>query len=407
MIFKALSPKQKEVFRWCHGKKKDRYDALICDGAVRSGKTICMVASFVIWAMRYFDNQCFAICGKTVTSAERNIVNELLKMEDITSLFCVEYKRLTNCLTITNGKKTNLFYVFGGRDESSAALIQGMTLAGVLLDEVVLMPRSFVEQAIARCSVAGSKFWFSCNPAAPSHWFKTEWIDKKEDKKALHLHFGLTDNPSLSDDIIARYKHLYSGIFYQRFIQGLWVAADGLVYDVSVEDVITSDIPQIGRYFVSIDYGTQNPFSAGLWCLDGLECYRLKEYYYSGKTSNKQLTDEEYYQAILDLTDGYNIEKIVIDPSAASMIACIKKHGKFAVKKAKNDVIDGIRTTSAFLKSGRIKISPECKDWIRELGQYRWDDKKNTDTVIKENDHAMDDTRYMCYTILAKEWKYL
>lgn len=406
MVFNELTQKQKQIFKWCHGPNKEKYTAIICDGAIRSGKTICMISSFILWSMRYFNNCYFAICGKTVQSAERNIINPLLEQEDIKSFYTLNFKRVDKQLIVTDGKNTNYYYVFGGKDESSAALIQGMTLAGVLLDEVALMPRSFVEQALARCSVPGSKFWFNCNPDAPSHWFNEEWIQKAEEKKALHIHFTLSDNPSLSRDIIERYCNMYTGVFYNRFILGLWVAADGLVYDIDVNDVITEDIPKTGRYFISIDYGTMNPFAAGLWCLDGKKAYLIKEYYYDGRKNYKQKTDEEYYNDLVELAKGYDIERLIIDPSAASMIACIRQHGYFSVKKAKNEVIDGIRVTSSFLKNGRIKVHPDCKEWIKEIGQYRWDPKKTVDTVIKEYDHHMDAMRYFAMTVLRREWRY-
>lgn len=407
MRFNKLSKKQKQIFKWCHGKNKDKYDAIICDGAIRSGKTVCMSCSFILWIMRYFNNSYFAICGKTVQSAERNIVNPLLDMEDLKDYYEITYKRADKCLTVTDGKKTNYIYVFGGRDESSSALILGMTLGGVLLDEVAVMPRSFVEQAIARCSVKGSKFWFNCNPDSPRHWFKEEWIDKAEEKNALHLHFNITDNPVLERKIIERYMKLYTGVFYQRFILGLWVAADGLVYDINTDDLIVQpdELPLNGRYYISVDYGTLNPFSAGLWCVSGGKAYRVKEFYYDGRKKGKQLTDEEYYQELIKLADGYRVDRIIIDPSAASMIATIKRHGKLNVGKAKNDVLDGIRVTSGYLKSGKIKVTPECKGILAEFGLYRWDAKAAKDTVIKENDHAMDDMRYFCYTVLNKEWR--
>lgn len=406
MRFNKLSKKQKQIFKWCHGKNKDKYDAIICDGAIRSGKTVCMSCSFILWIMRYFNNSYFAICGKTVQSAERNIINPLLDMEDLKDYYEITYKRADKCLTVTDGKKTNYIYVFGGRDESSSALILGMTLGGVLLDEVAVMPRSFVEQAIARCSVKGSKFWFNCNPDSPRHWFKEEWIDKAEEKNALHLHFNITDNPVLERKIIERYMKLYTGVFYQRFILGLWVAADGLVYDINTDDLLIQpeDLPTTGRYYISVDYGTLNPFSAGLWLLSGGKAYRVKEFYYDGR-KKRQLTDEEYYQELVKLADGYRIDRIIVDPSAASLIATVKKFGKFSVMKAKNDVLDGIRVTSGYLKSGKIKITPECKGILAEFGLYRWDAKAAKDTVIKENDHALDECRYFCYTVLNKEWR--
>ena len=405
MKITTLSPKQKEIFRWCH-RDKDKYDAIICDGAIRSGKTVCMVASFIYWAMRFFDGQTFAICGKTVQSAERNIITPLLGMTDVKAYYSLTYTRSLKLLTVKSGERVNYFYVFGGKDESSASLIQGMTLAGVLLDEVALMPRSFVEQSLARCSVLGSKFWFNCNPDSPAHWFYEEWIKDPDKHRALHLHFNLTDNPSLAPEIIDRYENMYTGVFYQRFILGEWVAADGLVYDIDVNTVITENVPKAGRYFISIDYGTLNPFSAGLWCLNGKTATRIKEYYYSGRKEMRQKTDEEYYKALEELAKGYRIEKVIIDPSAASFIATIRKHGRFNVRKAKNDVLDGIRVTAQMLKGGAIKIHSSCEDCLNEMGMYRWDDKSTEDKVVKEFDHAMDDMRYFCFTVLRRELKW-
>ena len=184
-------------------------------------------------------------------------------MTDVKAYYDLKYTRSVKLLTITREtsgeRRVNYYYVFGGKDESSAALIQGMTLSGVLLDEVALMPRSFVEQALARCSVAGSKFWFNCNPDSPMHWFYEEWVCKAEKHRIYHLHFELTDNPSLLPEIIDRYKSMYTGVFYNRFILGQWVAADGIVYDVDVKTLIDDTVPKKGRYFISIDYGTQNP----------------------------------------------------------------------------------------------------------------------------------------------------
>lgn len=408
MKITTLSPKQKEIMRWCHGAHKSDYDAIICDGAVRSGKTVCMVMSFIHWAMRYFDGETFAICGKTVQSAERNIILPLLGMTDVTAYFELQYKRTEKLLIVSGAGKTNRFYVFGGRDESSAGLIQGLTLAGVLLDEVALMPRSFVEQALARCSVSGSKYWFNCNPDSPAHWFFDEWVTKPEEKRVYHIHFMLDDNPALSEEVKERYYRLYpSGVFYKRFILGLWVAADGLIYDIDVNTVIDDSVPETGRYFISVDYGTLNPFSAGLWCFNGKKATRIKEFYYDGRKRGRQLTDEEYYEELEKLADGYEIEKVIVDPSAASFIACIRKHGKFRVRRAKNDVIDGIRVTSEMLKGGVIKINSSCQSIIKEFGMYRWDEKSTVDKVLKEYDHAMDEMRYFCYTILRRELRWM
>lgn len=363
-----------------------------------------MSAAFILWAMRFFENQNFAICGKTVGSVRRNIINPLLKIDDLSIYYELKYNNSDNFLTATDRESgvQNIFYVFGGKDEGSAALIQGLTLAGAFLDEVALMPRSFVEQALARCSIGGSKFWFNCNPESPGHWFYKEWILKADDKKALRLHFEFADNPTLTEEIKERYRRMYADsiIFYNRFVKGLWVAADGLVYDIDLKKIVVDKVPERGKYYISIDYGTQNPFSMGLWCVNGRTATRIKEYYYNGRKRGKQKTDEQYYQDLEKFAEGYRIEEIVVDPSAASFIALIRDRDKFDVRKAKNDVNDGIRVTAEMLNSGAVKIHSSCEAALEEFTLYHWDSKKtDEDRVVKENDHAMDDIRYFCYTI--------
>ena len=395
-----ISDKQKKILAFPYSK----YDALICDGAVRSGKTSIMMWAFVDWAMREFDGQRFGICGKTVDSATKNIVVPFISMTLAKERYVMRWRRADKVLEVRRGGATNYFEVFGGKDESSYALIQGRTLAGVLLDEVALMPRSFVEQALTRCSVDGAKMWFSCNPESPQHWFYTEWIKRAEERNALHLHFEMSDNPGLSRKTLERYQAMFAGVFYDRYIRGLWVVAEGLVYQIfDPAKHVTNELPDRGRYYISVDYGTLNPFSAGLWCLKDGVATRIREFYYSGR-AGRQLTDSEYYEKLDELAGGLPIERIVIDPSAASMITEIIRRDKYPVIKAVNDVIPGISYTAALLQAGRIKIGSLCKDAIREFGLYRWDEDSPTDKVIKEDDHAMDDIRYFCYTILRREF---
>ena len=258
----GFSDKQREVLRFPYS----RHDALIADGAVRSGKTSVMSLSFVLWAMGNFNGCAFALCGKSVGAVQRNIVTPLLSIKYLTQQFNIKYSRSDHVIIARRGARENRFYLFGGKDESSAALIQGITLAGVLLDEVALMPRSFVEQALARCSVSGSKLWFNCNPEGPEHWFRKEWILKPEKHNALHLHFTMDDNPSLTGEIRERYKSMYSGTFYERFVQGHWVMSEGLIYDMFDNDANTYTEEQAppslrfsGVWTVACDYGTTNP----------------------------------------------------------------------------------------------------------------------------------------------------
>ena len=374
------------------------YDALICDGAVRSGKTSIMMVAFIDWAMREFSGQRFGICGKTVDSATKNIIVPYISMSYAKERYTIRWRRSDKLLEVKRGSVVNWFEVFGGKDESSFMLIQGRTLAGVLLDEVALMPESFVNQALARCSVDGARMWFSCNPDNPNHWFYVNWIKRCSERNALYLHFTMPDNPSLSEKTLARYEAMYTGVFYRRYIMGEWCLAEGLVYDFS-EANITDDVPEFADYYISIDYGTLNPFSCGLWAVNGNKAVRIKEYYYDGRAECRQQTDEEYCDAVEHLTDGYEIKRAIIDPSAASFITALKRR-KFRVQQADNAVLDGIRRTAVYLKNGNIKIHRCCTDAIREFGLYRWDDKKTEDAVVKDNDHAMDDIRYFCNTIM-------
>ena len=376
-------------------------DAIICDGAVRSGKTLCMSVSFVAWAFSEFSDRSFALCGKTIASLRRNVVSVVLPVLRELGFECNE-KYSRNLVEITYGGVTNRFYLFGGKDEGSAALIQGMTLAGVLLDEVTLMPRSFVEQALARCSVEGSKLWFNCNPEHPMHWFHEEWIKKRDEKNCFYLHFTMKDNPSLTPSIIRRYEKLYSGAFYERFVLGRWVAAQGSVYPMFSQEKHVVQVPEsFEKYYISCDYGTVNPSSFGLWGKNGDKWYRIKEYYFNSRTEGCQKTDSEHYEALCNLAEGRSVEAVIVDPSAASFIECIKRGGKFRVIPAKNDVIDGIRRVSDCLKEQKILFSPECKATVREFGLYRWEESSAQDSVRKENDHAMDDIRYFVSTVLS------
>ena len=388
-----ISPKQKKILAFPYSG----YDALICDGAVRSGKTSIMAVAFVDWAMREFSGQRFGICGKTVDSAAKNIVTPYISMAYAKSRYTMRWKRSDKVLEVSRGAVKNYFEVFGGKDESSFMLIQGRTLAGILVDEVALMPQSFVQQAMARCSVDGAKLWYSCNPANPQHWFYTDWIQRHKERNALYLRFAMEDNPSLSQKVLDDYKNRYSGVFYRRYILGEWCVAEGLVYEFG-EDNITDEIPESGEYYISVDYGTLNPFSAGLWCVADGKAVRIKEYYYSGRAGQHMKTDAEYCDEIETLARGYEIRRVIVDPSAASFIAALRKRG-YKVQQADNSVLDGIRRTAVCLRDGVIKIHRSCKDSIREFGLYRWDDKSAEDRVIKDNDHAMDDIRYFVNTV--------
>lgn len=387
----TFSAKQLRVLTWW---QDPRWEAVICDGAVRSGKTFAMGLSFFLWAQAGFDGKQFGVCGKTIASVRRNLLSELaptlrrLGME-------VREKRGENLLAVRFRGHENRFLLFGGRDESSAALIQGSTLAGVLLDEAALMPRSFVEQAVARCSVAGSRLWFNCNPEGPQHWFYQEWILKAAERRALRLHFTMEDNPALPERIRERYKRNYSGAFYRRFVLGEWTAAEGRVYDFFDPERDAADAPEGGfsAWRISADYGTVNPASFGLWGLWEGVWYRVREFYYDSRKIGRQRTDAEYAEDLERLAGGREIQRVIVDPSAASFIETLRRRG-FQVVKADNDVSDGIRVTADLLRQGRVAICRDCGDCLREIAQYCWEQRGERDVPRKKDDHAMDDLRY-------------
>ena len=405
MQLKPFSSKQRLALNWWCPKSPHRLrDAIICDGAIRSGKTLCMSLGFVAWSMLCFNGCSFAICGKTIGSVRRNVIKPLLQSLAAAGYVCSE-KLSQNYIVLSFGGKSNRYYLFGGKDEGSAANIQGITLAGVLLDEVALMPRSFVEQAIARCSLAGSRFWFNCNPEHPFHWFYTEWIQKCEQKNALYLHFTMNDNPSLSEGIKRRYRGMYAGVFYERFILGKWVVAQGLIYPMfDAARHVTSEPPAVcEKYYISCDYGTVNPMSMGLWGLYKDVWYRLCEYYHNSRAAGALKTDEEYYEALEVLAGEKQISAVIVDPSAASFLQCIRRHGRFKCVAAQNDVATGIHRVSDLLRAGGLCIAESCRDTLREFSLYCWDESCGRDAPKKENDHAMDDLRYFVMTALAEK----
>ena len=418
--FKRFSRKQRMLLNWWHPDKKYHdMDGIIADGAIRSGKTVAMVLSFVIWAMVTFSGENFIMAGKTVGSFRRNVLKPLKSMM-ISRGYDLEDLRSDNLLTITRNGVTNYFYIFGGKDEASQDLVQGITAAGCYLDEVALMPESFVNQATGRCSVDGSKLWFNCNPEGPMHWFKREWIDKRDEKNLLFLHFTMDDNLSLSDAIKARYKSMYSGVFYSRYIKGLWAVAEGLIYPMFGESNMYDDasrpiaLDATAVRYIAVDYGTTNP------CVfldirdDGQDIWVDGEWRWDSKSEQAQRlpvpnkTDSEYADAMREFMteDPEKQCMIVVDPSAKSFITELRNRG-FYVKEGDNDVLDGIRLVASLFTRNRLHIHRRCEGLIKELHSYVWDEKageRGEEKPVKMLDHGPDGLRYAIYTLLP-EWR--
>lgn len=395
-----FSEKQKRVMTWwCDGSPYWDMEAIICDGAVRSGKTFVMGVSFFCWAMARFDGMQFALCGRTIEAVRRNLLwCAQPTLEGLGFKFGEQVGRKR--VTVEFGGRKNTFYLFGGKDAGSACLIQGITLAGALLDEVALMPRSFVEQTVARCSAEGAKVWFACNPEGPEHWFYKEWVCKAEERRAVRVQFRMSDNPSLSEGVLKRYERSFHGAFYRRFVLGEWAVAEGRVYDF-FDDTFLKPAPKeryVEEWRISVDYGTVNPTAMGLWGRVGNVWYRMREYYWDSRREGYQKTDQEYADDLRRLAGGRDIREVVADPSAASFLTALRRAG-WKVRAAENDVLTGIRVTADLLRQGKLVICEGCTDAIREFSMYCWDPKAKGDRVIKEFDHAMDEIRYFGMSI--------
>lgn len=395
-----LSEKQLKVLTWWRkGSAFADYDGIIADGAIRSGKTVSMEFSYVEWAMETFNGYNFAICGKTIESLRRNVIKTLVRQLRARG-YKVRERRSENMLVVSRGERSNDFYLFGGKDESSQDLIQGITLAGAFFDEVALMPESFVNQATARCSVEGSKHWFNCNPGGPAHWFYLKWVLRCRKRRYVYLHFTMDDNLTLSEAIKKRYNAQYTGVFFLRYIKGLWAAADGLIYDMfDKKRHVAVSCPELeGDYYVSCDFGVQNPTAFLLWRKekrkDRWVC--LKEYYYSGREERKQKTVAQYVADLKKWLGDIKPRKVIVDPSATALIVELKQNG-FTVLAADNEVGRGISDVSVMLNTDRLLFLSVCKRTIREFGAYIWDAKAaehGEERPVKANDHAMDAVRY-------------
>ena len=422
--FQKFSRKQRQIFTWWLPNSPVREaGGIIADGAIRSGKTVSMSLSYTMWSMANYDGQNFIMAGKTISSFKRNVLQNLKLMLTSRGYHWIYHISgdFPNMLEVSRNGRTNYFYIFGGKDEGSQDLVQGITAAGAFFDEVALMPESFVNQATARCSVEGATWWFNCNPAGPMHWFKLEWIDKRIKKRLLYLHFTMDDNLSLSEKVKEKYRAMYAGVFYLRYIKGLWAVAEGLIYTMLTDDNLYTDqerpvaLKNTAMKAITVDYGTTNPcVFLEVWD-DGQTIWIDQEYRWDSRSeearrsANPQRTDAQYAD---DMTEFMGMEPqdqcmVVVDPSAASFITELRSRGLY-VKPANNEVADGIRVVGSLLAKRNIRINKDnCKGLISEMQSYVWDDKaaeRGEEKPVKQKDHGPDALRYDCYTVLPK-WR--
>ena len=409
-----ISAKQKKILAYPYSK----YDALICDGAVRSGKTSIMMWAYVRWAMENFSGQRFGVCGRTVDSCTKNIIVPFTAMSLVKERYIVRWRRGDKVMEVRRGAVTNYFEVFGGKDEASYTLIQGRTLAGVLLDEVVLMPRSFVEQALARCSVDGARLWFSCNPGSPHHWFYQEWIKRSRERNALYLHFEMTDNPGLSKRTLERYENMYVGIFYDRYVRGLWVAAEGIVYKdfanntekYLIDDPLKWAEEQETKFSVisiGVDFGGTK--SATKFQATGItkdfRVVALEEEYIKNEEIDPDALNRRFATFCQLITSKYGYSQTRADSAETVLIRGIDHTAQklrlgTQVKNAlKMQITDRIRLVVLLMKQGRFKVSRSCPHLIDAMQTAIYDPDKFEDERLDDGTSDIDSLDAFEYSI--------
>ena len=402
MQTELFTEKQKHIISMLkHGELK-RLNILY--GSVRSGKTWITLVVFALWVATMPKNAIYLMCAKTLTSLKRNCLDLLQSIigED-------------NFQYSLSAKQGSLFgrkiVLEGANDARSETKIRGMTLAGAYVDEITLVEEDFFTMLLSRLSMPNAKLFGSTNPDSPHHWLKTKYLDREGEIDIYVEKYTIDDNTFLDRDYVENIKSEYTGVFYNRFILGEFVIAEGLVYSMFDESkhVVKEHLKGSNiQYIVSIDYGTVNPFSAGLYSFDGRKAQREAEYYYDSRATNVRRDDEAHYKEVCKLIGDRKIEFIIVDPSAASFIEVIKKYAQYIALPANNDVLDGIRVTTTFLNKGILKIHEDCENALNEFGLYSWDVESTEDAVVKEYDHAMDEIRYFCYTFLRQRlrWRY-
>ena len=378
---------------------KDDARINILEGSVRSGKTVAMIPKLLKY-LNEGPQGLIAIVGVSKETIYDNVLKDLFETVGEGNY---KYNHQRGVLTLF-GRNLK---VIGAKDEGAEKYLRGKTLAGAFVDELVLIPQIFFEQLLNRMSVAGAKLYATTNPGSPFHWLREKYMLNEGLLKQGYIkiyHFELKDNPNLEEEYINFITNAYSGMFYKRFILGQWVLADGLVYDMfsSEKNIFQNTNKNYTEYYISCDYGIQNPMVFLLWGKCGKKWYCIKEYYHDGR-KEPQKTDEESYNDLVKFAGNLKIKSVIIDPSASSFIVLIRKKNKFRIQKAKNDVFEGINRMAVALQNQTINYNECCTNTIKEFGTYIWDEKavqRGEDKPVKENDHAMDASRYFVNTII-------
>ena len=397
-----FSPKQRQAMLWWRtGSGREHYRMMLADGAIRSGKTVAMILSFLLWSLSSFTDRDFIVAGVTGGALRRNVLSPMFRLLET---FGVPYEWKRTEARVVIG--SNVYHLFGADKDNAQDKLQGMTAAGAYADEVALFPRSFVDQMIGRCSVAGSKIFMNCNPNGAYHYIKTDFIDKAEEIGLFRLHFTMDDNLSLSQEIRESYARSFQGVFYSQYILGEWVSAEGAVYPMwdDAENTCGADeLPPESdcRRLVAVDYGTANPCVFLDVLDDGKVFWIRNEYYWDSAARRKQKTDAEYAADLAAFLGGDRDVQVIVDPSAASFKTELRNRG-YRVQDARNEVREGIATTAVLIGNRQIRaVRDRCPCLMKEVHGYLWDEKarqRGEERPLKERDHAMDALRYLCHT---------
>lgn len=395
-LFSELTKKQNTLMDIAARGELRRINLL--HGSVRSGKTWISLVLWCVWIQNMPKDKSYIMTGKTLSTLKRNCLDLLERLAG------------KDEFTYSLSKKEGVLfghkiYLEGVSDSSAESKIRGMTLQGAYCDELTLFNEEFFSMLLSRLSESGARLFATTNPDSPQHWLKTNYIDRRDELDILIFKFMIDENTFLDPKYVEELKKEYTGVFYRRYILGEWCNAEGLVYPMfEPETHVCETVPPpcgFPEYYISMDYGTVNPCSMGLWRLDDSMAVRIGERYYSSRRAKRQLTDEEYYSMLEELAADIPVKCVIIDPSAASFIETIRRHGRFSVRKANNNVLNGIRLTGTLIKNNKLLFHNSCHDLIREFGAYSWNPQSPNDSVIKEFDHAMDDMRYFCATVAA------
>lgn len=430
--FKKFKKKSKQlVLMYASKNFINNYKGVVADGAVRSSKTFSLTLGQVIYVNQTQNNSLNLWGGVSKEAIDRNYVTPLINVLESIGFTC---NRSGNEVEIYLKKETkqtkrlglrvgarNYYEIKGGDTVRSESKIQGATYYTVMIDEAPKCNPQYIRQSMARTISYGinGKIFFTGNPEGDEdHWFYVEYIKNGANKKLYRLHFTLEDNGSLTKNQIELAKSMYTGTFYRRMIMGEWVAAEGLVYSMfkkSINQIKLEEVPDFADFqFLSIDYGSVNPFRCGLYHIikDGgrEEIFKIDEYSHSGRETKIDKSDSQYVEDILSFLDYYGITPgelrgVIVDPSAKSLKIELRQAG-FKVIDGINNVLQGINKVIEAIYKGILKVTEECVYTLSEFKKYKWCDKSarnGEDKPIKDHDHSMDELRYLIYTLWVKK----